>query len=185
MNAEPGWRRLRVARLNCETRKSRPPTSARISPLRGSMATRAACRLRVGETPRDHPYRSFRCILELGDEGCLHLPVRRVVAAEDLPELLAQELLRVARRVDPSPGDTAQCGYAWRGASRSCASVMNPSSRIRASTTWLRSSAPGRLVHGRQAGGRSRQPRDQAHTPRRFRLFAGRPNRCRDIVSTP
>ena len=42
LNAEPGWRRLRQARLNCEVRKSRPPTIARMSPVRGSIATSAA-----------------------------------------------------------------------------------------------------------------------------------------------
>ena len=42
LNAEPGCRRLRLARLNCDCAKSRPPTSARRLPVRGSIATSAA-----------------------------------------------------------------------------------------------------------------------------------------------
>ena len=42
MNALPAWRRACVARLNSLFMKLRPPTIARIAPVRGSIATRAA-----------------------------------------------------------------------------------------------------------------------------------------------
>lgn len=42
LKADPACRRAWVARLNLAVSKSRPPTMARISPVAGSMATRAA-----------------------------------------------------------------------------------------------------------------------------------------------
>ena len=47
LKAEPGWRRLRTARLNEDFVKSEPPTSASRSPVFGSSATSAACRFGI------------------------------------------------------------------------------------------------------------------------------------------
>ena len=52
LNADPGCRRDCVARLKGLWAKSRPPTSARTSPVCGSIATRAACKGAVGRLPR-------------------------------------------------------------------------------------------------------------------------------------
>ena len=49
-------------------------------------------------------------------------------------------------------------------AARSCAAVMKPCSRIRVSTTWLRSSAPSWLVHGESADGARASPAISAHS---------------------
>ena len=71
-----------------------------------------------------------------------------------------------------------------RRASRSSDSVMNPSSRILVSTTWLRAIAPSRFDQGDSVDGARASPAMSAHSAR-FNCFAGRPKRCRDIVSTP
>src|SRR6185369_17938020 len=44
LNEEPGWRNACVARLKLLSFQSRPPVSARTSPLRGSIATTAPWR---------------------------------------------------------------------------------------------------------------------------------------------
>ena len=43
LNVDPGWRFAVVARLYCDRWYDRPPTMARMSPVRGSTATSAAC----------------------------------------------------------------------------------------------------------------------------------------------
>ena len=81
-------------------------------------------------------------VLHPAIERRLHLPVGRMIAAELVAELLAQIVLRppagaLARlpvRLDRWPRPRAPPPPARR--------VMKPCSRICASTTWLRSSAP-------------------------------------------
>ena len=45
MKVEPGWRRETIARLYCDWLYERPPTMARISPVRGSIEMSAASAL--------------------------------------------------------------------------------------------------------------------------------------------
>ena len=44
LNVDPGCRSACTARLNFESSKLRPPTSARTDPVRGSIAMNAPCR---------------------------------------------------------------------------------------------------------------------------------------------
>ena len=106
-----------------------------------------------------------------------------MIAAEPLAERLAQELLRVAAARVGSRRDTAECGCSSPRFAL-LRSVMKPSSRIRVRTTWLRAMAPSRLDQGDSVDGARASPAISAHSAR-FNCFAGRPNRCRDIVSTP
>ena len=107
-----------------------------------------------------------------------------MVAAEAIAELLAQVFLRVAAARVGGTRDTAGCGAVRCFAACSWPAVMKPSSRIRASTTWLRAIAPSRLDQGESADGARASPAISAHSAS-VSCFAGLPNRCRDIVSTP
>ena len=184
LNADPGCRRLRAARLNCDWRKSRPPTSARMSPLRGSMTTSAACRLRLVEAPQSVGHGTLGHLLQFRHERRPDLPVRRMIAAELDRETAGAGIPSHSRPADRSCPGTGAIRMRAARAARSSVSVMNPSSRMRVRTTWLRAIAPSRLVHGESADGARASPATSAHSAR-FRVFAGRPNRCRDIVSTP
>ena len=184
MNAEPGCRRLRHARLNCDWRKSRPPTIASMSPVAGSIADQRRLQVGVAEAPQAVLDRALGRILQLRHERRPHLPVGRMVAAEPVAELLPQELLRVADARLGRAGIRRGSAAAPARAAFSCAGVMNPSSRIRCSTTWLRSSAPSKFDHGDSADGARIRPAISAASGSVSRL-AGLPNRFCDIVSTP
>ena len=61
---------------------------------------------------------------------------------------------------------------------------MNPPSRIRARTTWLRPMAPSRFDHGDSVAGARARPAMSALSAS-VRFFAGLPNTRCDIASTP
>ena len=105
-------------------------------------------------------------VLQLRNERRAHLPVGRMIAAELVAELLTQELLRVAAARLGRARDTARMRIRAARAACSCASVMKPSSRMRVSTTWLRSIAPSRFVHGDSADGARASPAISAHSAR-------------------
>ena len=85
---------------------------------------------RRGRSPRPAPPMSCSA----GSDGRVHLPVRRMVAAELVAELLAQILLRVpVARVEQLP-DTAGSRSRCCRAAFTSAAVMKPCARIRAST---------------------------------------------------
>ena len=70
------------------------------------------------------------------------------------------------------------------GGARPALRVMKPSSRIRASTTWLRSTAPSRFDHGESADGARASPAMSAALGQR-QLLRRLAEQVRDIVSTP
>ena len=55
LNDEPGCRLAWVARLNLLSLKSRPPIIAKMRPLVGSIATKAACTTAESRLPLDAP----------------------------------------------------------------------------------------------------------------------------------
>ena len=61
---------------------------------------------------------------------------------------------------------------------------MNPPSRIRASTTWLRATAPSRFDHGDSVAGARASPAMSALSAI-DRFLDGLPNTRCDIASTP
>ncbi len=106
-----------------------------------------------------------------------------MVPAQRVPEQLA--------KVSPAyASDAVLVGWYGRTrnrarlAARSSASVMKPASRMRASTTWLRSSARGKLDHGDSAAGARASPAMNALSAR-VSDSAGLPNTRRAIGSTP
>ncbi len=86
--------------------------------------------------------RPLRRILHGGNKGRVDLPVRRVIAAELVAELLPQIFLRPRGARVVRLAIRLRCAGRARSAASSCAGVMNFCSRIAASTRWLRSSAP-------------------------------------------
>jgi hypothetical protein len=102
-------------------------------------------------------HRALRGILQLRDERRLHGPLGRVIAAEAVAELLAEESPWRSRRAPAARPDTAGPGSS-PASPRSSSSVMKPSWRMRASTTWLRSMDPGRLDHGDSVEGARARP---------------------------
>jgi len=106
-----------------------------------------------------------------------------MVAAELVAETLPQELFRVAAPCIDRTGIGMIRIRAWTAVS-SWPAVMNPCSRMRESTTWLRSTAPSRFVHGERPAGDCASPAISALSAS-VSCFAGFPNKWRDIVSTP
>ena len=186
LNAEPGWRWPCVATLNCWRSKSRPPTMALISPVRGSMATSAT----VGSSRRSriaasrvvgrplHPRVERRVDAQTAAEGDL---------GPELAHQLPDHVAHVVRRDVALDRDrrAASAAAVRRRPPRPACACTKPSSTMLSSTSCRRSPRPVGVRKGSSSlGCRMRPASSAAWATVRSSALAGRsrsapPSRCR------
>ena len=138
---------------------------------------RAPPAARVAEPPQAVADRALRHFLQLRHERRPHRPVRRMVAAEPIAELLPQELLRVAgarigrARIRADPDARPARGLLLRGGDEPF--FAHPRQHdVAARRPRRRGSSTATARTARGPGRRS------ARTPRSVSCLAGLPNRC-------
>ena len=185
LKADPGCRRLRVARLNCDTPEVTTADHGEQVAVSRVDGHQRGLELRFVESPQPVPRPPARRHPAARAESSCALPSQADDRRRTPRGTAGGGTPSHSRRADPRGRGTARSGCGRPCASRSCASVMNPSSRMRASTTWLRCERAVEIGPRRERRRRACEPGDRARTSARFSVFAGLPNRCCDIVSTP